>query len=120
MALVPTLRSTTLSASGSPNVSYVVSSVDCPALVAGTVNITVSNASGNGFIPNKSEVIGFQRLTSGGTPGSSVIFNLGVAPAPGFTGVAGTVVSSNAGDTSIYRMWYQTPESLGGSGLTLF
>lgn len=77
------------------------------AMTAGTVTQNVAN-----FCLGLSQILGFTRTTPGGVIGNPYVGTISAVPAGGVSGSIGNSInlnSTNAGDTSVYTMFFTTP-----------
>jgi hypothetical protein len=81
--------------------------IQLPVMVAGVSQFTSTIAQSPPFGPN-SQVLGFQRLISGGTVGTPFVAGIDVGASPTFNEVI-TVKSSVITDTSTYKLYYVNP-----------
>ena len=86
------------------------------SMVASTATLTIGAGGFVDFFPGISEVVGFVRTVSAGTPGNPRIAST-TAPAGGASTI--TINSDVAGDTSTYTMYYITPRIMGAGGQAL-
>jgi hypothetical protein len=120
MSLTPQLVSLAQSSAGAPMVGYKLYSVQLPAMTTGSVAFTLA---GTVFLPNMTEVVGFETITAGGTQGQPLIYQTGAqvsALVAGYSSVQLTCISSSATDTSTYRVYFQTPDGLVGTSNPVF
>ena len=83
-----------------------IGSITLPAMVAGVAQFVATIAQSPPFGPN-SQVLGFQRITSGGTVGTPFLAGIDVGASP-FTETL-TVKSSVITDISTYKLYYVNP-----------
>jgi len=81
-----------------------IGSLTFTAMTAGVVGLTVAISQSPSFGPN-SQVLGFQRITTGGTVGTPFLAGIDIA-----SGVeTATIKSTSATDTSVYKLFYVNP-----------
>lgn len=85
----------------------VIGSITFPAMAAGVATQSAAITQVPPFGPN-SQVLGFQRITSGGTVGTPFLAGIDVLAAAPFTETL-TIKASVNTDTSVYKLYYVNP-----------